>query len=257
MPPKNKIARISDIKKIADGVYRFSLIEPAIAACACPGNFIHVKVPGVVLRRPLSIHNVKGKELAVLFRVRGDGTAFLSQFQKGDALDILGPLGNGFKLGTSRFTSAKNILVGGGLGVAPLLFLAFEIRRRVNNPPLVLLGARHRNDIFTVGDFKKLGCKVLIATDDGSAGIKGNAVDLLRASINDCDKINIFACGPEPMFKAIHAAIVGKNNIICQVSFEQFMGCGVGICCGCALETRHGYKKVCKDGPVFDINEVF
>jgi len=257
MAAQHTCAKIISVKEISEQVKLFTLLSPDIATVARPGQFIHVKVPGVILRRPLSIHDVDGDKLKLLFRVRGKGTSLLAKFKKGDELDILGPLGNGFTIDKAKIKNSVNVLVAGGIGVAPLMFLARVLAKMSKTAPLVLIGARHKQDILAVADFKKLGCKVMVATDDGSQGIKGNTIDLLRSVIDDKNKFNLFACGPEVMFKALHSAISGKHNVYGQVSFEQFMGCGVGTCCGCTVHTKHGYKKACKDGPVFDINDAF
>lgn len=247
------ITKIKQLKKIAAGVYLLSFDSPALAKKARPGQFLHLKIPGTVLRRPFSIHKVAGKTLHILFRVRGKGTALLAKYQPGDELDIIGPLGNGFR----TRPRTKNILVAGGIGVAPLLFLAQALKGKNT----VLLGAKNKKEVLCASDFKKLGFKIKVATDNGSQGLKGTVADLLKKFLvrkHASDQaLNLYACGPEAMFKAVHKIVKDLPRINCQVSFEQFMGCGLGICCGCTIETKQGYKKVCKDGPVFDLAEVF
>jgi dihydroorotate dehydrogenase electron transfer subunit len=257
MKDKKHIALVDSITKISSDVFLFTLIASQLARAAQPGQFIHVKIPGVILRRPLSIHDIVGSKLYLLFRARGKGTQILANFKKGQTLDILGPLGSGFQLDRVSEKHAVNILIGGGIGVAPLLFLARCICKASKLKPVVLLGAKHAQDIFAARAFKKLGCRVFISTDDGSAGIKGNVVHLLNSVLKTDININIFACGPQVMFRAIHEVICGMANVRAQVSFEQFMGCGTGICCGCTVAVKDGYKKACKDGPVFDINDAF
>ena len=231
-----------------------SLRSKYLAQKSVPGQFLHIKVCCTILRRPLSVHSVTKDNVFILFKVKGRGTSILSKYKKGDVLDVIGPLGNGFKIPARQ--KARHILIAGGIGVAPLLFLA----KRLKGERVILLGANNKENLLCEADFRKEGCKVLTATDNGSKGIKGTAVSLLPKTINaqgKDKKVYIYACGPEPMFQAINKVMKKKTNINCQVSFEQFMGCGTGICCGCTIDTKGGYKKVCKDGPVFDIKDIW
>ena len=257
MSAKNIFAQVVSVKKITNEVFLIALSSPHLLKNVSCGQFLHIKIPGAILRRPLSVHDVRENKIFILFRVRGKGTAALSGFKAADKLDVIGPLGKGFRLDKCELKEGKNILIAGGIGVAPLLFLARQIVKISKKAPILLVGAKYKNDILAASSFKQLGCKVFIATDDGSLGIKGSVIDLLRKVLLSQEKVNIFACGPQVMFKALSNEIKNRNNIKGQVSFEQFMGCGIGTCCGCTVETKHGYKKACKDGPVFDINEVF
>jgi dihydroorotate dehydrogenase electron transfer subunit len=229
---------------------------------------VHIKIDEkvTILRRPFSIHKISGNTIYVLFRVRGRGTRLLSQLGRGDVLDIIGPLGNGFAIrpktkGQGPKTDTLNILVAGGMGVAPLVFLAQKLKQTTNYKlqTTVLLGAKNKNEVLAEQEFKKLGFDVHIATDDGSRGYKGTVVALLKKTIamhSALCAMQAYACGPQEMFYEIAKIIKHYRNIACQVSFEQFIGCGLGICCGCSIETKQGYKKLCKDGPVFDIKEL-
>jgi dihydroorotate dehydrogenase electron transfer subunit len=251
MSAKQLQVKTTSIKKVKPGFFLMSLRSRYLAQKARPGQFLHIKVCSTILRRPLSVHGVSGDNVFILFKVKGRGTTILSNYKKGDVLDIIGPLGNGFKISNNKNTS--HILVAGGIGVAPLLFLA----KRLKGKKEVLLGANNKESLLCESDFRKLKCKVLIATDDGSRGMRGTAISLLPKAINKNKNIHIYACGPEPMFHGINKLIKKKKDIKCQVSFEQFMGCGTGICCGCTIDTKYGYKKVCKDGPVFDMKDIW
>lgn len=246
-------AKVKEIKKIKPDVFLLSFSSSYLANCAQPGQFLHLKINSVILRRPFSLHKVKGNTIYIIFRVRGRGTKALAKVKQGDALDIIGPLGQGFKLGKTR----ANILLAGGIGVAPLVFLAQKLGKGKNT---ILLGVKNKKEILSETEFKKLGYKVLIATDDGSRGHKGTVTDLLRQILITYSpklKTNIYACGPKEMFLEVSKVLKKRTKLNCQVSFEQFMGCGLGVCCACVIETKEGYKKVCKDGPVFNIKDIW
>ena len=252
--PKELFVKIKKLNKIKTDIFLLSFDSAYLSKNSYPGQFLHIKIIKTILRRPFSIHCLKGKTVFILFRIRGRGTQILSGYKPGDKLSIIGPLGKGFCLNGG---AEKNILLAGGLGVAPLVFLTDKLKK---SKPLVILGAKDKNDSIGADEFKKRGCKVYVATEDGSRGKKGTAVDILKSlskKFNKSDKINIYTCGPEAMFKGIKKVIGKKKNISCQVSFEQFMGCGLGVCCGCTIETKKGYKKVCKDGPVFNMRDIW
>ena len=214
-----------------------------------------------LLRKPFGFHRIVGNHkkqiIEILYESIGKGTRALSARKPGEALDIIGPLGNGFNLERQ----GASILVAGGIGAAPLLMLAEELVRnrklKIGKNILVLLGARSKNDILGEKEFKKAGCKVKIVTDDGSKGHKGFVSALLQKILTTNDKrpTTIYACGPKAMLKEV-AGIAGKNKIPCQLLLEEYMACGVGVCLGCAVMTKSGYKMVCKDGPVFEASEV-
>ncbi len=256
---------VKKIEKIKHDVFRLVFSSPWLAASARPGNFLHVHTaPSLTLRRPFSVHLVKGNDIHILFRIRGKGTRFLSALEKGDSLDIIGPLGNGFIYkDAGRYD--RIYLVAGGIGVAPLVFLGQEIAGQLlkNKTDRIsaIIGAPSRNELLGKSDFTRCGIKVITATEDGSCGRKGMCVDALSRELQKNagrkERIRIYACGPEAMFKAIAETVAPYDNIDCQVSYEQFMGCGIGVCLGCAIETKNGYKRVCKDGPVFDLFNIF
>jgi len=262
---------VEALEKIKRDVFLLSFSSSHIAKTARPGNFLQVKINSVILRRPFSIHKIEKDKVYILFRIRGRGTQRLAESKKGDILDVIGPLGKGFAAGGQRAEKGeKNILVAGGIGVAPLLFLASRLK--VHSPCLagrraqsivqgcVLLGVKNKEEILCEKEFRNLGYKVLVATENGTKGTKGTSVDLLKKKLSTMDHglwTNVYACGPKEMFFEMSKVLKKYPQVNCQISFEQLMGCGLGVCCGCVIETKRGYKKVCKDGPVFDLRDVW
>lgn len=246
---------ITSKKEIADSIYDFTVKCDDIAKVAKPGQFVHVKIEGFSLRRPISIASIDSENgtIRIVFEVRGDGTLALSKLNEGDEIDIIGPLGNGsFKLlGSGK----KAICVGGGIGVPPMLALAEYYK----SDATAICGFRNAGHIILKEDFEECGANTVICTDDGSAGRKGFVTDALLESIAISKPDIIYACGPKAMLKAI-VNIANENNIECQVSLEERMGCGVGACLVCACRTvkdgNEFMSHVCKDGPVFDSKEV-
>ena len=242
-------------EQVAPHAYKMTLLAPEIAKKAKPGQFVMVRaIDGYqpLLRRPLGIHRIIGQNIVMLYEIVGEGTKFLSQKKAGETLDIIGPLGNGFDL-------RATILIAGGMGVAPLIFLAEKLKKQ---KPLILLGAKTKTHILCEKEFKALGCDVKVATDDGSKGYKGFVTGLLKATLCHPERSEgsnkrcvVYACGPKPMLKAV-AVIAKQHNISAQVSLEEYMACGIGACLGCIVKTKSGQKRVCKDGPVFNAREV-
>jgi dihydroorotate dehydrogenase electron transfer subunit len=256
-------AKIIKNKLVKGSYFHLLLNAPEIAKKASPGQFVNIKVSDnlePLLRRPLSIHRVNKNNIQMLYEVVGKGTQILSKRKSGEYLDIVGPLGNGFKL-TSK-GSGLNILVAGGMGVAPLLFLAERLADRklqmAKHRDLVLIGAKTKNQVCCVDEFKKIGCDVKLATDDGTVGFRGRVTallkEVLRLATSD-KRLAIYACGPRPMLKAV-SEISRKFKVPAQISLEEHMGCGIGACMGCVVRTNFGYKRVCKDGPVFLSDEI-
>lgn len=245
------LCRIIQKKQITADIFDFIVEAGELAQIARPGQFAHLYVPGKTLRRPISICEIdraKGT-LRFVFQIRGEGTEQLASREAGDMLDILAPLGNGFSLGD---TNRKAVFVGGGIGVPPLL----EAAKAFGNNATVLAGFRNQDAVILKEDFERNGNRVLIATDDGSFGHHGLVTDYLA----DMNFDVIFACGPAPMLKAV-CKIAKERNIPCQISLEERMACGVGACLGCAVRLRREnneeyYGHVCKDGPVFDYQNV-
>jgi dihydroorotate dehydrogenase electron transfer subunit len=228
------------------------LSAPYLARVSVPGQFCLLKAPGVFLKRPLSIFNAGGSELEFLYRVVGKGTKSLSSLGRGEAVEVLGPLGTGYD--TSRLTKGTEpVLIAGGTGVASLHFLARKLRR----PGILFYGAKSKKELISLTDLKKLGWKIVIATEDGSQGFKGYVTPAFaryQAENPEKEKI-MFACGPHVMLERV-AAIAREHNIHGYVSLVEMMACGVGNCQGCAVSICGEYIMVCKDGPVFDIRDV-
>ncbi len=236
--------------EIADDTYDFTVQAPAFAAVAKPGQFAHIYVPGRTLRRPISICDIDRENgtLRFVFQIRGAGTADLANFEVGDTLDILAPLGRGFTVDPEK----KALFVGGGIGVPPLLGAA----KHYGQNATVAIGFRDKNHVILAEDFKAAGCDVRVATDDGSFGHHGLVVDLIR----DVQPDILCACGPMVMLRAV-AAFAKENNIHCEISLEERMACGIGACLGCAVELYDENGEiymghVCKDGPVFAAERV-
>ncbi|MDU6346646.1 MAG: dihydroorotate dehydrogenase electron transfer subunit [Clostridium sp.] len=239
-------------KQPAPGIHDWIVDAEDFARAAKPGQFVHVLVPGKTLRRPISICDIDAENgtLRLVFQERGEGTAMLGQKRLGDFVDLLAPLGNGFELGDTR---RRALFVGGGIGVPPLLAAA----RPFGQNATVILGFRNQESVILARDFALAGCRVFIATDDGSMGFHGTVADCARQYASETDVL--FACGPKPMLKAL-GALAEEQNIPAQFSLEERMACGVGACLGCACKIlRDGkevYGHVCKDGPVFDSRSI-
>jgi len=229
------------------------LDSPPIASLAQPGQFVMVRCGEGLeyqLRRPLSIHQQDGNELALLFTVIGKGTRWLSQCQAGDELDLLGPLGNGYSIHPG---SHNLLLVAGGIGIAPLVFLAQQALNQRRSVTL-LLGASTATQLYPE-HLLPPKVKLIIATEDGTVGKKGLITDLLPDFIGWADQI--FACGPNSMYQTVAAQNqqLLKTKPV-QISLEVRMGCGLGVCYGCTVKTKSGLRQVCKDGPIFDLGDI-
>jgi dihydroorotate dehydrogenase electron transfer subunit len=243
------------------------LSAPAGFKNASPGQFLHIRIADTcdpLLRRPMSIHDVSSGRIKILYEAVGKGTQLLSQKKAGSELDLLGPLGHGFNL-KQLVTAQKVYIIAGGMGVAPLFFLAKKLVTSHQSPVtrkrkiIVLIGAKTKNLVLCEKEFKTLGCEVQIATEDGSKGFRGRVTELLKdllgSPVTSHQSPVICACGPKPMLAAV-ADIAVKARIPAQVSLEEFMGCGLGACLGCVIRTTAGYKRICHDGPVFDSHEI-
>ncbi|MCK9594083.1 MAG: dihydroorotate dehydrogenase electron transfer subunit [Candidatus Omnitrophica bacterium] len=250
--------------RINGAYYRLVLDAGSLSRIARPGQFIMLRVNGPaapLLRRPLSIHAVSGQKLEILYEALGPATKILSAMRPAQELDIIGPLGKGFDYKAKDISERRHILVCGGMGVAPLNFLAQELVSRkplaANRLPLVLIGSRSAEHILCEKEFKKKGCVVKIATDDGSRGFHGRVTELLEKLLSTIDyRLSIiYACGPRPMLKEV-SRISAKHKIPAQMSLEEHMSCGIGACLGCVVNTTEGFKRVCKEGPVFRGEEI-
>jgi len=261
---QTKAKLIKNIEVIKN-YYKIVLLCPEIAKEALPGQFLQVKVNDSCLpflRRPFGVHRVNASNVEVLYEALGQGTRILAQRKAGEYLDVIGPLGNGFDYRSEYRVPSTAILVAGGMGVAPLVFLADRLVKRGTRDEgrgtIALIGARTREQLLCVDEFNKLGCDVRIATDDGSKGFKGRVTDLLKKFLHGTlytVHCTIYACGPRPMLKEI-SRLAKQYNLPAQVSLEEHMACGIGACLGCVVNTIDGYKRVCKEGPVFQAKEI-
>ncbi len=228
-------------ERIAERIYRMTLRGETEGIR--PGQFVEIAVPDCYLRRPISVCDINGDIMTLVYKVVGKGTAILTQMHAGETLDILAGLGNGYDLSKA---GDEVLLVGGGVGVPPLVYAAKELRKQ-GKRVRVVMGFNTRSEVFAEQVFEEMGCRVEVCTMDGSYGTRGVVTDLLSAN-----EPYYYACGPLPMLKALMAKI-GTNG---EVSMEERMGCGVGICVGCSIETKDGIKRVCKEGPEFNAGEL-
>lgn len=247
-------ARVIGNEKLADGVYRLMVEAPSVALRATPGQFAQIRIlgGGVLLRRPLGLASVDllTGQVSFIYRVVGKGTGLLSALKVGDIVNVLGPLGHGF----SREVKAP-LLVGGGMGLSPLLYYASYLAAR-NIPAEILMGGRTAGELFWKELFSSCASKIHITTDDGSIGTKGFVTTLLPELLKDGAFDHVAVCGPPIMMKGV-AELTLLRGLPCEVSLEARMGCGLGACLSCSIDTLHGRKKICKDGPVFPAEEVF
>ena len=227
---------------LTDSVYKM-VLQGDTSAITAPGQFVNIKLEGMFLRRPISVCDVEGDKLTIIYKVVGKGTEDMSRMSAGE-LDILTGLGNGYDLTVS---GEKPVLLGGGVGVPPMYKLAKELIAQ-GKKVSVILGFNTKNEIFYEEEFKNLGAEVFVTTVDGSYGIRGFVTDALK----DMDYTYFYTCGPEPMLKAVYRASVTSG----QMSFEERMGCGFGACMGCSCKTLTGYKRICKEGPVMRKEEI-
>ncbi len=239
---------------LAKNVYDFVILAEEIAHLAQPGQFVHLKVKGFLLRRPISICEIdpQKRTIRIVFEVRGEGTQHLSQLNQGELIDIMGPLGNGF---TKLEKQKKVVVVGGGIGVPPML----EVAKYYGDNATAITGFRSANAVILNEDFKRIGAHLMLCTDDGTMGGKGFVTNALKYHLLQEHADMIYACGPQMMLKGV-VELAKEYNIPCEVSLEERMGCGVGACLVCACKTvKNGNEylaHVCKDGPVFPAENV-
>lgn len=245
---KDQQFKISWNERIARDIFRMKLLGSGVAMERA-GQFVNVKIEGLFLRRPISICDCREDGLDLVYKIVGEGTERLSKMKAGENLNLLLPLGNGFD---SSFAGSYPLLIGGGVGVAPLYYLAKRFLEeeggRKKKKLRVILGFNSEEDVFFVEEFRVLGCEVGFTTVDGTYGKKGFVSELM----DDSDYSYIYACGPEAMLKAV----AKRAKTGAQFSFEARMACGFGACMGCTKKTRDSYKRICKEGPVFFKEEI-
>lgn len=239
---KQSLFQITENVNLTSNVMRMRL-EGDTSAITAPGQFINIQLDGLFLRRPISVCDVDDKSVTIIYKVVGKGTEQMSEMQSG-TLDVLTGLGNGYD---TSLSGEKPLLIGGGVGVPPMYLLAKKLigeGKKVS----VILGFNTKDEVFYEEEFKALGCNVGVTTVDGSHGTKG----FVTALMENADYTYTFCCGPEPMLKAVHSASKTSG----QYSFEERMGCGFGACMGCSCKTITGYKRICKEGPVLEKEEI-
>ncbi|MEE1065315.1 MAG: dihydroorotate dehydrogenase electron transfer subunit [Acutalibacteraceae bacterium] len=240
---KQVFLKITENKKIAKDVYLMKL-EGDVSDITASGQFVNIKLDGFYLRRPISVCDYDENTLTIIYKVVGEGTEAMAELPCGTELDVLTGLGNGYNLAKS---GDAPLLIGGGVGVPPMYNLCRKLIAE-GKKVTVILGFNTKDEIFFEDEFKALGAEVYITTVDGSYGTKGFVTDVMK----DLDYTYFFTCGPMPMFKAIEATAVTSG----QYSFEERMGCGFGACMGCSCKTKYGNKRICKDGPVLEREEI-
>ena len=230
-----------------------------VSAVTAAGQFINIRLDGHFLRRPISVSDVTGSgssgSITIIYKVLGHGTEEMTHFVPGKKLDILTGLGNGYDLADA---GERPLLIGGGVGIPPLYLTAKKLRAQ-GRDVTVILGFNNATEVYYIVEFRELGCDVVIATADGSLGVKGFVTDAFDGLIRDrgADAFtHFYTCGPEPMLKAIYNKVYKSAGISGQMSFEERMGCGFGACMGCSCRTVTGYKRICKDGPVLRTEEI-
>ena len=240
---KRDMYTVLENKKIAKDVF-LMVLEGDTKYITAPGQFINILVEGFYLRRPISICDWDDKTITIIYKVVGVGTEQMCEMSAGEKIDILVGLGNGYNLDKS---GDRPLLLGGGVGVPPMYNLCKKLIEQ-GKKVKVVLGFNTKEEVFLEDDFKALGADVTVTTADGSYGIKGFVTDAMK----EIDYTYFFTCGPMPMFKAIEATAVTSG----QYSFEERMGCGFGACMGCSCKTKYGNKRICKDGPVLEREEI-
>ena len=240
---KQSIFKITSNEKIARDIFKMTLAGDTSAITA-PGQFVNIKLDGFFLRRPISVCDCVGENLTLIYKTVGNGTERISRMAAGDELDLLTGLGNGYN---TKKSGGSPLLVGGGVGVPPMYMLCRELISEGKNVTVVL-GFNSKDDVFYENEFRALGADVHIATADGTYGIKGFVTDVIK----DMQYTFFYTCGPEPMFRAMHKIMKTPG----QYSFEERMGCGFGACMGCSCKTLTGNKRICKEGPVMESEEI-
>ena len=241
---KQSIFTILSNDALTETVYKMVLSGDTSAVTNC-GQFVDLRLPEKYLRRPISVCDYDKKTLTLIYKVVGSGTEIMAKLPVGTQLDVLTGLGNGYD---TSLSGDRPVLVGGGVGVPPMYNLCKKLIAQGKHPQVVL-GFNVASEIFLAEEFKALGADVYIATADGSVGTKGFVTDVIK----NLNYTYFYSCGPMPMFKAMETVMQTPG----QYSFEERMGCGFGACMGCTIQTKNGYKRVCKDGPVFFREEVF
>lgn len=239
---KKNVYKVLSNEPLTKDVYKM-ILEGDTQYITAPGQFINIELEGKFLRRPISVCDYDSDTITIIYKVVGEGTAQMKELPVGTSLDILTGLGNGYDISKST----KPLLIGGGVGVPPMFNLSKELIKN-GQKPIVVLGFNTKDEVFYEDEFKALGIDVYVSTVDGSYGVKGFVTDAMAG----LDYDYFYTCGPMPMFRAINSATSCSG----QFSFEERMGCGFGACMGCSCKTLTGNKRICKDGPVLQKEEI-
>ncbi len=229
---------------IAKNTYK-TILSGDTSSLTKPGQFINILLDGFYLRRPISVCDYDDSTITIIYKIVGKGTEKMSLLTPGDKLDILVGLGNGF---STEKSGNKPLLIGGGAGIPPMYNLAKKLLRE-EKEPIVILGFNTKDEIFYQEEFENLGVKVLVCTADGSVGVKGFVTDAIKQLSG---YTYFYTCGPQPMLKAVY----DTTKVSGEFSFEERMGCGFGACMGCSCKTKYKTKRICKDGPVLEKEEI-
>ena len=240
---KQGIFEIMENTALTESVFKM-VLSGDVSDITAPGQFVNIQLDGLFLRRPISVCDLGENTLTIIYKAVGKGTEQMSRMQKGEKLDVLTGLGNGYDL---TVAGQRPVLLGGGVGVPPMYLLAKRLLAQ-GKKVTVILGFNTESEIFYEKEFMALGADVIVTTVDGSRGIKGFVTDALKM----LDYTYFYTCGPEPMLKAVYKASTTSG----QMSFEKRMGCGFGACMGCSCKTLTGYKRICKEGPVMRKEEI-
>ena len=240
---KQGIFEIMENTALTESVFQM-VLSGDVSDITAPGQFVNIQLDGLFLRRPISVCDLGENTLTIIYKAVGKGTEQMSRMRKGEKLDVLTGLGNGYDLSVA---GQRPVLLGGGVGVPPMYLLAKELLAQ-GKKVTVILGFNTESELFYEKEFMDLGADVIVTTVDGSRGIKGFVTDALKM----LDYTYFYTCGPEPMLKAVYKASATSG----QMSFEKRMGCGFGACMGCSCKTITGYKRICKEGPVMKREEI-
>ena len=240
---KQSIFEIRSNEALTDSVYKM-VLQGDTSAITAPGQFVNILLEGKFLRRPISVCAVDGDILTLIYKVVGEGTDQMSTMTAGEKLDILCGLGNGFD--TSK-AGERPLLIGGGVGTPPMYQLCRELVA-LGAKPTAIIGFNTADEVFLKGELEAAGARVIVATADGSVGVKG----FVTTAMEGLDYTFFYTCGPEPMLRAIDGVAVTSG----ELSFEERMGCGFGACMGCSCKTKYGNKRICTDGPVLTREEI-
>ena len=239
---KDGIFTIQAQRPLTQSVFEIKLSGDT-SAITRPGQFVNLRLDGLYLRRPISVCDLERETLTLIYKVVGKGTAQLSEMLPGQSVPVLTGLGNGYD---TALSGDRPLLIGGGVGVPPLYLLAKQLRAQ-GKAVSVILGFNTASELFYEQEFRAIGCEVSVTTVDGSRGVKGFVTDALPE-----DYTHVYTCGPEPMLRAVYRRIRTGGSF----SFEKRMGCGFGACMGCSCKTVTGYKRICKEGPVLQKEEI-